>query len=93
MAKGIGDSIYRNVFRNTAVNSSNFFGKIHTLAAGDTITLTTALGTRTYAVDSVVKVGETDTSGTQPTAASCVTLYTCVMDERDYRWCVRGYEI
>ena len=73
--------------------ASNFFGKIHTLAAGDTITLTTALGTRTYAVDSVVKVGETDTSGTQPTAASCVTLYTCVMDERDYRWCVRGYEI
>ena len=73
--------------------ASNFFGKIHTLAAGDTITLTTALGTRTYAVDSVVKVGETDTSGTQPTAASCVTLYTCVMDERDYRWCVRGYEV
>ena len=72
---------------------SNFFGKIHTLAAGDTITLTTALGTRTYAVDSVVKVGETDTSGTQSTAASCVTLYTCVMDERDYRWCVRGYEV
>ena len=63
------------------------------LAAGDTITLTTALGTRTYAVDSVVKVGETDTSGTQSTAASCITLYTCVMDERDYRWCVRGYEV
>jgi len=72
--------------------ASNFFGKIHTLSAGDTITLTTALGSRTYTVDSVEKVDETDTSGTQPTAGSCLTLYTCVMNERDYRWCVRAWE-
>ena len=73
--------------------ASNFFGKIHTLSAGDTITLTTTLGTRTYSVGSVEKVSETDSSGTQTTTDNCITLYTCVMDERPYRWCVKAYEV
>lgn len=25
--------------------------------------------------------------------ARCITLFTCVRDERAYRWCVRGVEI
>ena len=69
------------------------FGKIHTLTAGDTITLTTKLGTRTYAVVSIEKVQETDTSGTAATSYNQVTLYTCVMNEREYRWCVTAIEI
>ena len=69
------------------------FGKIHTLKAGDTITLTTKLGTRTYAVVSIEKVQETDTSGTAATSDNQVTLYTCVMNERPYRWCVTAIEI
>lgn len=69
------------------------FGKIHTLTAGDTITLTTKLGTRTYAVVSIEKVQETDTSGTAATSDNQVTLYTCVMNERPYRWCVTAIEI
>lgn len=73
--------------------ASNFFGKIHTLAAGDIIALTTTLGTRTYSVGSVEKVSETDSSGTQTTTDNCITLYTCVMDERPYRWCVKAYEV
>ena len=39
---------------NRGVN--NHFGKIHTLSGGDTITLTTKLGTRTYEVYSVQKI-------------------------------------
>ena len=39
---------------NRGVNTH--FGKIHTLETGDTITLTTKLGTRTYSVSSVEKV-------------------------------------
>ena len=50
---------------NRGVN--NHFGKIHTLEMGDTITLTTVLGTRTYAVTSVEKVSVNDSSGTAPT--------------------------
>ena len=71
----------------------NDFGKIHTLKTGDIITLTTILGTRTYAVSSVTKVDVTDTSGLASTAENCITLYTCVEDQSAYRWCVRGVEI
>lgn len=76
---------------NRGVN--NHFGKIHTLAVGNTITLTTALGTRTYAVTSVAKVSETDNSMLAATSDNCITLFTCVRNERDLRWCVRGVEI
>ena len=70
----------------------NDFGKIHTLKAGDIITLTTVLGTRTYAVSSVSKVDVSDTSGLASTTENCITLYTCVEDQPAYRWCVRGVE-
>lgn len=71
---------------------TNHFGKIHTLDTGDTITLTTKLGTRTYSVTGVMKVGETDNSMLAATTENCITLFTCVRDERDYRWCVRAVE-
>ena len=71
---------------------TNHFGKIHTLDMGDTITLTTKLGTRTYSVTSVMKVGETDNSMLAATTENCITLFTCVRDERDYRWCIRAVE-
>ena len=70
----------------------NDFGKIHTLKVGDIITLTTVLGTRTYAVSSVSKVDVSDTSGLASTTENCITLYTCVEDQPAYRWCVRGVE-
>lgn len=66
------------------------FGDLHTLEAGDKITWTTKLGTRTYQVVSVEKVSETDTSGTAATAEDCITLFTCVRDQRSYRWMVRA---
>ena len=54
---------------------TNHFGKIHTLSAGDTITLTTQLGVRTYAVTSVTKVKKpTGVPWLPPTeTASCST--------------------
>ena len=63
------------------------------LSGGDIITLTTVMGTRTYAVTSVTKVDVTDTSGLASTAENCITLYTCVMDQPAYRWCVRAVEV
>ena len=98
LAKGIGH------FEDTSIWSGNvclaahnrgtnsYFGKIHTLREGDTITLTTQLGTRTYSVTSVEKVSETDNSGTAATSGNRITLYTCVRDERDFRWCVTAVE-
>ena len=68
------------------------FGKIHTLRTGDTVTLTTALGTRTYAVTGVNKVSVNDTSGLAVSSTNMITLYTCVADQPDYRWCVTAME-
>lgn len=73
--------------------TNNYFGQIHTLELGDTITLTTKLGTRTYEVSSVSKVSETDRSALAASQSNVITLYTCVRDERDFRWCVTGQEI
>jgi LPXTG-site transpeptidase (sortase) family protein len=70
-----------------------YFGEIHNLNVGDTITLTTKLGTRTYAVTSVNKISETDNSLLAPTAENCVTLFTCVRNQSAYRWAVRAVEV
>ena len=70
----------------------NDFGKLHTLKDGAVITLTTALGTRNYAVTSVSKVLSTDTSGLTTTARNQITLYTCVENQPAYRWCVTAVE-
>lgn len=69
------------------------FGDLHTLERGDTISWTTKLGTRTYEVTSVEKVKETDTSGTAPSAENMLTLYTCVRNQREYRWQVQAVEV
>lgn len=72
---------------------TNHFGQIHTLEIGDTITLTTKLGTRTYEVTSVSKVSETDRSALVASAQNRITLYTCVANQSEYRWCVQAVEI
>lgn len=75
---------------NRGVN--NHFGQIHTLTAGDIITYTTKLGTRSYTVTSVSKVLETDASGTTASSDNRLTLYTCVRDQSAYRWMVCAVE-
>ncbi len=70
-----------------------YFGNIHNLNVGDTITLTTKLGTRTYSVTSVNKISETDNSLLAPTAENCITLFTCVRNQSAYRWAVRAVEV
>ena len=99
MAKGAGhfedSSIWNGnvAFASHNRGNSAYFGKIHTLSAGDTITLNTQLGTRTYSVVSVSKVDENDRTALAPTADNRLTLYTCVMNEREYRWCVVAKEL
>lgn len=96
LAKGVGHFVGTSIWNgnccfaahNRGVNA--YFGQIHTLNAGDIITLITKLGTRTYAVVSVEKVSETDTSGLDATSTNQIALYTCVRDQPAYRWCVKG---
>ena len=80
------------LFRSHNRGVRNDFGKLHTLSVGDTVTLTTLLGTRTYAVTSVEKVSVNDSSGTAATTDNRVTLYTCVMNQPEYRWKVTAVE-
>ena len=99
LAKGVGHFEETSIWDGNCCFAAhnrgirNDFGQIHTLNTGDIITLTTALGTRTYAVSSVVKVDVTDTSGLASTAENCITLYTCVADQPAYRWCVKGVSV
>ena len=72
--------------------ANSYFGQIHTLNIGDKITLTTKLGTRTYQVTDVSKVSETDCSGLADSGENMLTLYTCVRNQRDQRWCVTAVE-
>ena len=72
--------------------ANSYFGEIHTLESGDRITLTTKEGTRTYSVTSVSKISETDNSMLESTGENCITLFTCVRDQSEYRWCVRAVE-
>ena len=79
MSKGAGHFEGTSIWNgNVAVAGHNRgvrndFGKLHTLKNGATITLTTALGTRNYAVTSVSKVLSTDTSGLSATAQNQIT--------------------
>ena len=99
LAKGAGHFTETSIWTgNVALAGHNrgvneHFGKIHTLRQGDIITLTTALGTRTYAVNSVTKVSVNDVSGLDPSSTNMITLYTCVEDQPAYRWCVTAMEV
>ena len=98
LAKGIGHfedtSIWEGNVCLAAHNrgTNSYFGQIHTLNIGDKITLTTKLGTRTYKVTDVFKVSETDRSGLSDSSENMLTLYTCVRNQRDQRWCVTAVE-
>lgn len=99
LAKGAGHFTDTSIWAgNVCIAGHNrgtncYFGNIHKLNAGDSISLTTRLGTRTYAVTSVSKISETDISGTAPTSVNQITLYTCVRNESPYRWCVVAQEV
>ena len=98
LAKGVGHfedtSIWEGNVCLAAHNrgTNSYFGQIHTLDIGDKITLTTKLGTRTYKVMDVFKVSETDRSGLADSSENMLTLYTCVRNQQNQRWCVTAVE-
>ncbi len=99
LAKGAGHFTNTSIWDgNVALAAHNrgtnsYFGALHTLDVGDRITLTTKLGTRTYSVTSVMKVDEMDNSMLAATTDNYITLFTCVRNEREQRWCIRAVEV
>ncbi len=99
LAKGAGHFTDTSIWNGNAAFAAhnrgvnNHFGRIHTLSVGDTVTYTTKLGTRSYAVYSVSKISVDDTSVLDSNNANTLTLITCVMNEPQYRWCVKAAEM
>lgn len=96
MRKGVGHFAETSIWDGNVAfaghnrGSANYFGKIHQLEHGDTIQLTTQLGTRSYSVYSVRKISVDDVSVLNPSHENIVTLVTCVMNQPQYRWCVQA---
>ena len=99
LAKGVGHFTETSIWDgNVALAAHNrgtnsYFSEIHTLEYGDRITLTTKLGIRVYEVFSVSMVSETDTGALAASADNLLTLYTCVRDQSQYRWCVQARQV
>ena len=72
--------------------TSDYFGKLKKLKPGDEMSYTTKLGTRTYVVDSVSKISDTDWSKLQYTSDNRLTLITCAENVGTQRLCVQAVE-
>jgi LPXTG-site transpeptidase (sortase) family protein len=70
--------------------SDGYFKNIHTLNAGDSITYQTALGTRTYVVQPIAEIAETDWSYLNRTDDNRVTLITCISGKPTSRLVVQA---
>ena len=68
-------------------------GSIKNLERGDTITYTTIYGTRTYAVETVKVISNTDWSYLQATSDNRITLTTCLADHPESRVVVQAVEV
>jgi sortase A len=67
-------------------------GAIKDLKQGDTITYTTIYGTRTYAVETVKIISNTDWSYLQATSDNRITITTCLADHPESRVVVQAVE-
>ena len=98
MAKGLGHYSMSSCWDgNVCVCGHNrgakcAIGPIKDLNIGDTITLTTVYGTRTYSVSYVGTISYTDWSHLQATSDNRITLTTCLANQPEYRVCVQAVE-
>lgn len=67
-------------------------GSIKNLSIGDTISYTTTLGTRSYAVTTVAQIANDDWSYLTASADNRITLITCAAGQPELRWCVQAVE-
>lgn len=99
MRKGVGHFTSTSVWDgNVGVAGHNrgakyIIGAIKDLDPGDEIRYTTSEGTRTYAVETVVKIRNDDWSYLKATSDNRITLITCVAGDSSHRWCVQAVEV
>lgn len=69
------------------------FAKLKNVEIGDTVTYTTALGTRSYRVISADKISADDLSVLHNTSRNTLTLLTCIANTPNKRLCVVAVEV
>lgn len=70
----------------------NYFANIKNLQIGDKIIYKTNYGTKTYLVNIITVIEDTDWSYLENTKDNRITLITCVENEPNYRRCIQGIE-
>lgn len=70
--------------------TDGYFKNLHTLKIGDTISYKTALGSRTYTVDTVTEIAEIDWSYLGRTEDDKITLITCISGQPTMRLVVQA---
>ena len=70
----------------------SYFHRLHEVQAGDELTYETALGTRTYVVETVQEIHEPDWSLLGRTEDNRITMTTCIDGKPEYRLCVQAVE-
>lgn len=71
----------------------NYFSRLKELEIGDEIIYKTNIETKTYSIETIVIIEDTDWSYLQETIDNRITLITCVANEPTKRLCVQGLEI
>ncbi len=71
----------------------NYFSRLKELKEGDKIIYKSENGTRTYSVNLIKIIEDTDWSYLQKTKDNRITLITCVENQPIKRLCVQGAEI
>ncbi len=99
MRKGIGQmdsTAYWNgnvCFFGHNRGSYGYFEKLKNVKVGDTVVYTTKEGSRTYKVDKVEKISETDWSDMSYTSENKITLITCIANTPSQRLLVQATEV
>jgi sortase A len=73
-------------------NRSGYFGWLKDAKIGDRLTYTTRYGSRTYEVISKTQVDEYDNAPLGYSADNILTLFTCVENVSNLRWCIVARE-
>jgi len=73
-------------------SKASYFEKLNEISKGDKIIYETKYTTKTYIVNEIIEIQETDLSVLEPTKNNIITLITCVKNKSNLRLCVIGVE-
>ena len=71
----------------------SFFARLNELEVGDIVKYKTKFYERTYKVDNIQAIFETDWSLLQNTKENKITMITCIPNRREQRLCVQATEV